>query len=107
MRLPQPSAGPTPIGPQRQRRLGEHLDHSLREAIFRSVFRYDQVAKVRSFHRLEICAVSISWRGCVLREMWLKSKSSLNRERKKPVRTLVHQATSLLHSVYCGGWWDR
>ena len=45
--------------------------------------------------------------GLCLRETWLESKSSLNREREKPVRTLVHQATSLLPSVYCGGRWDR
>lgn len=35
--------------------------------------------------------------------MWLKSKSSLNRERKKLVQMTVHRAACLLHSVYCGG----
>lgn len=37
--------------------------------------------------------------------MWLKSKSSLNRERKKLVQTTVHRAACLLHSIYCGGLW--
>lgn len=37
--------------------------------------------------------------------MWLKSKSSLNRERKKLVQMTVHGAACLLHSIYCGGLW--
>lgn len=37
--------------------------------------------------------------------MWLKSKSSLNRERKKLVLTTVHGAACFLHSTDCGGLW--
>lgn len=37
--------------------------------------------------------------------MWLKSKSSLNRERKKLVQMTVQRAARLLHGIYCGGLW--
>lgn len=37
--------------------------------------------------------------------MWLKSKSSLNRERKKLVLTSVHRAACFLHGIDCGGLW--
>lgn len=45
--------------------------------------------------------------GAVFWEMWLKSKSSLNRERKKLVRTPGPPSCQPCHSVCCMGLWDR